>query len=32
MEGKGEFHLPDGRVYVGDMHNDLMHGFGKMTW
>ena len=32
MEGKGKFAFPDGKIYVGEMKNDLRHGFGIMNW
>ena len=32
MNGKGETHWKDSRVYIGDYVNDKKHGYGVFTW
>lgn len=32
MEGHGEFHFSDGRVYIGQYLADKKHGYGVFSW
>ena len=31
-EGKGQMLWPDGSSYVGQFHNNQIHGIGKYQW
>ena len=32
MNGKGEYSLSNGDMYIGDMVDDIQEGFGRYEW